>query len=55
MTGVYPLEVAAGESVVAPRKKYGRRLAMFGGVDKRVLARSRDEIERHLFQDVKLP
>lgn len=55
VTGVYPLEVAAGENVVVLRKKYGRKLAMFGGVDKRVLARGCDEIERHLFQEVKLP
>jgi uroporphyrinogen decarboxylase len=55
VTGVYPLEVAAGEDVVALRRKYGKRLAMFGGVDKRILARGRAEIERHLFQDVKLP
>lgn len=55
VTGVYPLEVAAGENAVVLRKKYGRRLAMFGGVDKRVLAGGCDEIEKHLFQDVKLP
>ncbi|MEM3570293.1 MAG: uroporphyrinogen decarboxylase family protein [Thermoproteota archaeon] len=55
VTGVYPLEVAAGENVVSLRKKYGRRLAMFGGVDKRVLARDHEEVERHLFQDLKLP
>lgn len=55
VTGVYPMEVAAGENVVSLRKRYGRRLAMFGGVDKRILPEGPSRIMHHLFQDVKLP
>lgn len=54
VTGVYPMEVAAGENVAALREKYGRKLAMFGGVDKRVLAGSKEGIERHLLEEIKL-
>lgn len=47
---LYPFEAAAGMDVVETRRKFGKDLRMFGGVDKRVLARSReaidDEIER---------
>jgi len=52
LDGVYPLEVAAGMDVVALRRRYGRDLLMKGGIDKRVLARSKtdidDELERKL-------
>lgn len=43
VTGVYPLEAAAGEDPVALRQKYPR-LLMMGGIDKRVLARDRAAI-----------
>jgi len=42
-----PMEVAAGCDVNAWREKYPR-LAMMGGVDKRVLARGPEEIDREL-------
>ncbi len=55
VTGVYPLERAANEDPVALRQQYGKRLMMFGGVDKRVLAQDREAIEHHLFHDLRLP
>jgi len=36
---LYPFEVQAGMDVVELRKRFGRELRMFGGVDKRALAR----------------
>jgi uroporphyrinogen decarboxylase len=43
---IYPMEAAAGMDVVALRRTYGRDLLMGGGMDKRVLAGSRDGIQR---------
>jgi uroporphyrinogen decarboxylase len=45
---VYPLEVAAGMDVVSLRRRYGRDLLLGGGIDKRVLAGSRDGIREHV-------
>lgn len=53
LTGVYPLEVAAGEDPVALRKKYGKDLELVGGLDKRVLARTKRDIEEEVH--AKLP
>lgn len=47
MDAMSPFEVAAGCDVVEIGKQYPR-LAMFGGIDKRVLARSRKDIDEHL-------
>lgn len=48
---VYPFEVQAGMDVNATRKKYGRELRLWGGLDKRALTRGYGEIdaliERH--------
>lgn len=48
INGVYPMEVAAGMDVGALRKQFGRDLLMTGGVDKRVLARTRGDIDAEL-------
>jgi uroporphyrinogen-III decarboxylase len=45
---MHPYEPAAGMDMVATRQKYGRRLAILGGIDKHVLRRSRDEIRKEL-------
>jgi uroporphyrinogen decarboxylase len=45
---LYPFEVQAGMDVVALRKKYGRALRMWGGVDKRPLAEGPAAIDREL-------
>ena len=55
VTGVYPFERAAGEDIVALRKQYGKKLVIIGGVDKRVLARSEEEIKHHLLDELQLP
>ena len=44
----YPCEPAAGMDVVELRKKYGKRLAFKGGVDKHVLRKSKNDILREL-------
>jgi hypothetical protein len=43
-----PFEVAAGNDVVAVRKKYGKNLTIIGGIDKRALARGKMEIDAEL-------
>lgn len=48
ITCVWPLEVASGMDPVALRKKYGQDLVLSGGIDKRALAKSRQEIEQEL-------
>ena len=53
INGVYPMEVAAGMDVVKLRREYGRDLLMTGGIDKRVLAKDREAIDREL--EAKLP
>ncbi len=45
---MHPFEPAAGMDMVAVRQKYGNRLAILGGIDKHVLRRSKDEIDREL-------
>ena len=45
---MHPFEPAAGMDTVRVRKQYDRRLAMLGGIDKHVLRRSREEIDREL-------
>jgi len=44
----YPLEVAAGMDPVALRKKYGKDLLMWGGIDKRVLAQDKAAVRREV-------
>ena len=50
---MHPMEVSAGMDIVAVRKTYGTRLAFYGGIDKHVLRRSRDEITAEL--EYKIP
>lgn len=45
---LYPFEVQSGMDVLAVRKKYGRELRIWGGVDKRVLAQGHAEIDAEL-------
>jgi len=46
--GIWPLERAADVDPLAIRKRFGRDLRLWGGVDKRVLTRSPRDIDRHL-------
>ena len=47
VTGITPMEVAAGMDVVEVRKKFPR-LQITGGIDKRVLAQDKSSIDREL-------
>ncbi len=46
--GMFPFEVQAHMDVVALRRQYGQQLVIRGGIDKRVLPRGRDAIDREL-------
>ncbi len=45
---LYPFEVQAGMDVVALRRRFGRDLRMWGGVDKRALLHGRPEIDAEI-------
>ena len=47
------MEPAAGVDVVKIREQYGNRLAFYGGIDKHVLRRSKEEIIAEL--EYKIP
>lgn len=44
ITGIYPIEIAAGMDPVALRKRYAGVLGMVGGIDKRAIARGPEAI-----------
>jgi hypothetical protein len=48
----WPLEAASGMDPVRVRRKYGEKLALYGGIDKRVLANGRKAIERELYSKI---
>lgn len=50
---MHPMEPAAGMDIVQVRRKYGRRLACYGGIDKHVLRRDREAIVKEL--EYKIP
>jgi hypothetical protein len=45
---MHPFEPAAGMDIVEVRKKYGKQVAMIGGIDKHVLRKTRADIRREL-------
>jgi hypothetical protein len=47
VNGIYPIEVAANMDVVELREKYPK-LLLFGGIDKRAVAKGHDSIEQEL-------
>ncbi|MEW6202708.1 MAG: uroporphyrinogen decarboxylase family protein, partial [bacterium] len=49
---MYPFEVQAGMDILEVRREYGARLAIMGGIDKRALAGSRQDIESEVFEKV---
>ena len=53
VNGTYPIECAANMNPVALRREYGRELLLWGGIDKRALARDKTAIDREL--EAKLP
>jgi uroporphyrinogen decarboxylase len=53
INAIAPFEVQAGMDIAAARRKYGRSLAILGGIDKLAIARGREAIEREL--EARLP
>lgn len=51
---LYPWEVQAGMDVNAIRREYGRNLRLWGGVDKRALARGKAEIDAEIARHKRL-
>lgn len=45
---LYPFEVQAGMDVIQVRKKYGKELRIWGGVDKRALVHGKEAIDREI-------
>ena len=50
---MHPMEPAANMDIVKVREKYGTRLAFYGGIDKHVIRRSKEEIVAEL--EYKIP
>jgi len=47
-----PMEVAAGNDIVAYRRRYGTRIAYRGGIDKRALAKGGDVMRAEILRVV---
>jgi len=45
---LYPFEVQAGMDVIKVRKKYGKQLRIWGGVDKRAIAAGKNAIDKEI-------
>jgi len=52
VNGLRPFEIAANSDPVATRKRYGTSLVIQGGLDKRALAGSREDIDREVLSKV---
>ena len=52
VTGLRPFEVAAGCDAVALRKRYGKSLTIQGAIDKRTLAKTKEDIDGEVFSKV---
>jgi len=50
---MFPMEPAAGMDIVKVREQYGNKMAFYGGIDKHVLRRSKEEIVAEL--EYKIP
>lgn len=46
----YPIEVAAGNDIVAYRREYGKQMAYLGGIDKRALAAGGDAMRAEVMR-----
>ena len=49
--GTWPIEIAAGNDPVAYRKRFGKKVALWGGIDKREI-RSREQVYREVMGKV---
>jgi len=52
ITCISPVEIAANNDPVAYREKYGKRLLMMGGIDKRELRFDKDRVRREVLSKV---
>ena len=52
VTGLRPFEIAAACDPVAIRRRYGNALIIQGGIDKRALARGKEQIDREVLSKV---
>ena len=50
---MHPMEPAANMDIVKIREKYGTKLAFYGGIDKHIIRRSKEEIVAEL--EYKIP
>ena len=48
ITHLWPFEVQSGMDVLQVRRKYGKSLALMGGIDKRACTRGFDELHREV-------
>ena len=48
----WPLEAAAGMDPINVRRKYGERLALYGGIDKRELSKDKEAIRREVHRKI---
>jgi uroporphyrinogen-III decarboxylase len=48
ITIMHPMEVASSMDVIKARKQYGKKICFFGGIDKRPLAGSREDIRKEV-------
>jgi len=53
VNAITPVEIQCGNDPVAMRKKYGKRLIIHGGIDKRALAKGKEAIRKEM--DPKVP
>lgn len=52
INGLWPLEAAANQDPMALRKEYGHDLLLWGGIDKRALAKGKKAIEEELLAKI---
>lgn len=52
MHGMYPFEVQSGMNILDVRAKYGKYFAIWGGLDKRVLEKTKRDIEQEVYAKV---
>lgn len=50
--GFVPCEVAADMDPVELRKRYGKKIKMIGGIDKRKIAKGKDEIKEEIYKKI---
>jgi len=52
INAMYPFEVQAGMDVLEVRRAYGNDIVIWGGIDKRALARTKKDIEEEVYRTI---